>query len=107
MTDQRLAADERNVKRLVFAHEREDAIYERVTVEVAELAESDSAAQVLVTIGIAPGTAERALASDFDGEQGNSAGEDASPGGEQLAWAKAWIGNWRRRSHNSWMHASL
>ena len=82
MTDQRLAADERNVEGLVFVHEREDAIDEGVTVEIAELAESDTAAEVLFAIGVTAGAAQGAFARDFDREQGDTAGEDASPGGE-------------------------
>ncbi len=92
MTNERLAADERDVNGLVLADELQHTIDERVTAEIAELAQGDIAAEVRVTIGVTAGTTERALASDLDGEQWYATGEDTTPGGKNFARREAWIG---------------
>ena len=70
---------------MVFADEIEDAVDEGVAAKVAEFAEGDAAAEVPVTVSVAAGTAERALAGDFDAEQWYFSGQYAGPRGEQAA----------------------
>ena len=100
VTDERLAADKRNVNRLVLADEIDDAIDESVAAKIVELPKSGFAAEVRVAIGVTAGTGERALASDFDGEHGDFAGENISPGRENFALGDARVrsGGEHRRS---------
>ena len=62
--------------------ERQHAVDELLALEVANLAQREVAAQVVVAVGIAAGTVQRALARDFDRERGRVAAEDPSPGRE-------------------------
>jgi hypothetical protein len=66
---------------------------------IAKLTERDAAAKMLVTVGVATRTAERALPRDFDGEHGNVSGEDPAPGGQDLPSCNAGIGTWASHVH--------
>ncbi len=89
VTDERLAADERNVNGLVLADEIDDTVDESVAMEIVKLAKCGFAAEVRVAIGVTAGTGERTFASDFDGEHRNFAGENISPGRENFALGEA------------------
>ena len=80
--DERLAADDRDVNRLLLVDDRENAIDEFLSFVVGDLSERDVAAEVLVAVGVAARAAERAFARDFDREGGIVAAEDASPRGD-------------------------
>ena len=85
VADERLAADQRNVNRFVFADEIDDAVDESVAAKIVELPKSGFAAEMRVAIGVTAGTGERTFASDFDGEHGNFAGKNIAPGGQDFA----------------------
>ena len=91
VADEGLAADERNMNRLVLADKIDYAVDESVAAEVVELSKSGFAAEVRIAIGVTAGTGERTFASDFDGEHGNFAGENVSPGSENFALGEAWV----------------
>ena len=59
--------------------EREDAVDELLALEVADLAQREVAAEMIVAVGVAAWTVQRALARDLDGKRWSVAGEDASP----------------------------
>ena len=80
VADERLAADQRNVNRLVLADEIDDAVDESVAAQVIQLAKSGFAAEVRVAVSVAAGACERAFARDFDREHGDFASENVSPG---------------------------
>ena len=79
---QRFAADDRDVQRTMAIDEREDAVNQLLTLEVADLAQRDLAAEMIVAVGVAAGAVQRALARDLDGERGRVASEDPAPRGE-------------------------
>ena len=89
VADERFAADQRNVNGLVLADEIDDTVDESVAAEIVELPKSGFAPEVRIAIGITAGTGERAFASDFNGEHGDFAGENISPGGENFALGDA------------------
>lgn len=93
VADERLTADERNVNWFVLADEIDDAVDESVAAEIVELSKGRFAAEMRVAIGVTAGTGERALASDFDGEHRDFAGENISPGRKNFALGDAWIGS--------------
>src|SRR5262249_23940106 len=76
---ERLAADDRDMKRTVPIDEGYDAVDERLPPEVPNLAERHLAAQVVVALRVAPGAAQRALASDLNGACRGVTREDPSP----------------------------
>mgnify|MGYP003694771159 CR=1 FL=1 len=78
--DQRFAADDRQVQRAMAIHEPEHAVDEGLALEVAQLAQAEVAAQVIVAVRIAAGAMQRALARDLDRERGRVASEYPSPG---------------------------
>ena len=77
---QRLAADDRDVQRPMFVDERHHAVDQLLAFEVADLAQREVAAEMIVAVGVAAGTAQRTLARDFDRKGGRVAREDATPG---------------------------
>ncbi len=85
VANERLAADKRDVNRLMLADEIDDAVDESVAAKIVELPKSGFAAEMRVAVGITAGTGERTFASDFDGEHGDFAGEDVAPGGQDFA----------------------
>ena len=92
--DERLAADDRDVQRIVAIDERHEALHQFVALVVGETPQRDaSAAEVLVAIGVASRTAQRALARDLDRDVGAMAGENAAPG------LKHFLGSNPRRAH--------
>ena len=68
--DQRLAADDRDVDRLLLVDDREDAVDQFLAFVVGDLAKRDVAAEVLVTVGVAARAAQRAFARDLDRQGG-------------------------------------
>lgn len=80
VADHGLAADEGDVEGLVVVDEREDTTDERVASVIGELAEGLAAPEVVFAEGITAGTAERALARDFDGKHRGVAPKDLAPG---------------------------
>jgi len=93
VADERLAADEGNMDRLVFSDEIDDAIDKSVATKIVELAKSGFAAEVRIAVGIAARAGERALASDFDRKHGNFAGKNISPGREDFALGDTRVGS--------------
>src|SRR6266446_1139566 len=61
MPDQRLAAHQRNMEGLMFAHESHYTFDQRVSAQLVQFAQGDFAAQVSLTVGIATGATERPL----------------------------------------------
>ena len=76
---ERFAADDRDVQRAVAIDERDDAVDQFLSFEIADLAQREIAAEMIVAVGVAAGAAQRALAGDFDGEGGRVAREDPTP----------------------------
>ena len=64
--DQRLAADDRDVQRLVLVDQSHEPIDELLALVVADLPQRDAAAQMLVAVGVTARAAQRTLAGDFD-----------------------------------------
>ncbi len=50
-----------------------------VSLEIADLSQSEAAAEVLIPVGITAGAPQRALASDFNRERGSIAAQNSSP----------------------------
>jgi hypothetical protein len=91
MTNERFAANQGNVNRLVLADKFDYAVNESIAAEIVELSKSGFAAEVRIAIGVASGTGERALASDFDGKHGDFTGKNIPPGRENFALGEAWV----------------
>ena len=81
-TDQRLAADDRDVNRVFFVDDRQDAIDQFLSLEIGDLAQRDVTAEVLVAVGVTAGAAKRAFPRDLDRQGGPIASEDLSPRGD-------------------------
>src|SRR5262245_60144675 len=79
---ERLATDDRDVQRLVLINQAQHPINEFLPLEVANLTQGDLAAEMVVAVRIAPRTAQRALASDFDRERRCVPCEDPTPGSD-------------------------
>ncbi len=63
----------------MFIDKGKDAIDEFLTLEIRELAELGSAAEMSGIEGIASGTTQRTFFGDFDGKRWRAAAEDTSP----------------------------
>ena len=70
------------MQRPVLVDERDDAVDELLAFVVADLAQRDVAAEVVVAVRIAARTVERTLACDFNRQSGHVARENATPRGE-------------------------
>jgi hypothetical protein len=57
----------------------DDAVDEIVSALVIESAEKDTSGEMFVVVGVTAGTAERAFASDLDGEKRNLSAQNLSP----------------------------
>src|ERR1700722_853745 len=68
------------MQRLQAVHDLEHAINQGLAAAVAQFAQSFSAAEVLVLIGVTARTFERALAGNFDRKRGRFTLENFSPG---------------------------
>ena len=79
IADERFAADDRHVQRLVPIDQRDDAVDELLALEVADLPQRDLAAEVIVAVGVAAGASQRAFARDLDGKGRGISAEDAAP----------------------------
>ena len=66
MPHQRFPANQRNLQRLVPAHQPQNALHQRIPAQVVEFTQLDSAAQVLVSKGVTSGAAQRALPRDLN-----------------------------------------
>ena len=53
VADERLAADDRDVQRPALVDEREDAVDQLLSLEVAHLAQRQLAAEMIVAVGVA------------------------------------------------------
>jgi hypothetical protein len=71
--DQGFTTDQRDVHGLVFADEVQHAFDQRITAQIIELTQGDSAAEVSIPVGITSGTTERTFASNLEREQRHSA----------------------------------
>jgi hypothetical protein len=71
--NQRLAADDGDVDRPVAIDQRVHSVDQRLALEVADLAQSGHATQVIVSVCVAAGAAQWALTCDLDGERGRIA----------------------------------
>src|SRR5262249_47983399 len=74
-----LAAHDREVQRAMLVDKRHDAVDEGLALEVADLAQRDVAAEMVVAVRVATGAMERALSSDFNRECWHVPCEDPSP----------------------------
>src|SRR5687768_13452604 len=82
VTDQRLAADERDVQRAQPIDHFEDTVDEGLALAVGHCAERLAAAKMVVAIGVATRTAQGAFARVFEGKIGAASGEDLTPGAD-------------------------
>ena len=71
VSNERLPANDGNMKRTVLVDQRQEPFNEPVTAEVAELSKIDRVPQMVAGVRIAPGAGERTLAGDFDREDGS------------------------------------
>jgi hypothetical protein len=76
---QRFATDDGEMDRAMAIDEREHAIHELAALEIADFTQGDSAPQMIVAVGVAPGTVQRALARDFDRQGGCVTSENIAP----------------------------
>ena len=91
VTDERFAANQGNVNRLVLADKFDYAVDESVTAEIVELSKSGFAAEVRIAVGVTAGAGERTFASNFDGKHGDFTSENIPPGRENFALRDARI----------------
>ena len=63
----------------MLVDEREHAVDEGLALQIADVAQRDAAAEVIVAVGIAARTAERAFARDFDREVRSITEQDLAP----------------------------
>ena len=82
VADERLAADNRQMKRPVPIDEREDAVDELLALEVADLPQRQLPAEVVLAVGIAARTLQRTLARDLDGKRRRVSRQHATPRGK-------------------------
>lgn len=78
-TDERLSADDRHVQRIVFVDELEKPFDEFLSLVIADLAQRHLSAEVLITVGVTAGAAQRALSRDFNRQGGAVAAQNSSP----------------------------
>ena len=76
---QRLAADDREVDRLVLVDQLQHALHERVALVVGDLAQRDVAAEMIVAEGIAARATQRTLTRDFDRQVRRAPAQDLVP----------------------------
>src|SRR4051794_37676839 len=67
------------MERLVTIDQRQQAIDELLAFEIADFAELEIAAQMIVAVGVTAGAMQRALARDFNRHRRRVAGENPSP----------------------------
>ena len=80
ISNQRIAADEREVERSIFIDETQNPFYQLIALVVSQFPQCETAvAKMCVIEGIAARAAERALPCDFDGQRRTSACNDSSP----------------------------
>src|SRR5205823_12107660 len=79
VADERLAADDRDVERPLTVDQREELVNELLPLEVAHLTQRHAAAEMIVAVGVAARTPQRALACDLNGKSRCVPAEDASP----------------------------
>ena len=60
------------------------AVDEFLALEIADLAQRELAAEMIVAVRVAAGTAQRTLARDFDGQRRRVAREDPTPGAKMM-----------------------
>ena len=65
---ERLAADDRYVKWLLFVDDGHEPVDQLLAFVVGDLSQRDVAAEVLIAVCVAAGAAQRTLAGDFDRE---------------------------------------
>jgi hypothetical protein len=75
----------------VFSYQAQNSVHKVITTEVAQLAESHSAAQMSIAVGITSGTRKRAFPRNFDGKHGDVAGQNSSPRREHFTGPKTWV----------------
>src|SRR6202022_1912380 len=80
--DQRFAADDGDVKRTVLADQRENALDQFLSLEIADLTQRSFAAEMVVAVRIAARTLERTFAGDLDRQSGRVARQDPAPRGD-------------------------
>ena len=66
VADQRLSTDDRQVQGPMLVDQTEHPVDQFLALEIAQLAEVDLAAEMLVAVRIAAGAAQRTLARDLD-----------------------------------------
>ena len=78
--DQRLAADDGDVERTMVVDQTHHAVHESLAFEVPNLAQRHLAAEMVLAVGIAAGTVQRAFTGDFNRERRHISGENTAPG---------------------------
>jgi hypothetical protein len=95
ITDERIAAHKRDMQRLQFVDQFEDARDQLVTAGIRERSQCDAvAAEVRVVIGVTAGAAQGALASDLDRERGFAAGKNARPRMQHFSGLHKCLSRW-------------
>ena len=80
------------MKRFVPAHQLQNAIDQMIAAQIAEFSELYPAAQVRISVCVTPGAGQRTFPGNFDGQHWYAAGQNSSPGGEQVPGRKT--GTW-------------
>src|SRR5262245_10102697 len=93
IADERLAADDRYVQRLVTIDECNEARDELVTLVVGETAQRHRASEMLVAVGVASGTSQRAFLGNLDRKTGTTARENPGPRLNQISRADGRCGH--------------
>jgi hypothetical protein len=97
IADERFAAHQRHVDRTMAIDRLEHAVDERLALEVRQRPQRLPAAEVLVAVGVAPRTAERAFTGDFNGEIRPVSLEDSPPGRNDAFHVFTLTQGWRPR----------
>ncbi len=87
----------------MLAHQVQYFADQRVTAEIAKLAQSGSG-KMGFAIGVTSGATQGAFPRDFNRHQGNPAAQDMPPGSEHVPHGKA--GTWRLTLHKIWLGAA-
>jgi len=84
VTDERIAADDGDVQRLVFVYQGKNTCDEIISTEVGEIAELCLAAEMRAIERVAAGTSQGTFLCDLDGERRRATGQDSSPSMENF-----------------------
>ena len=97
ISNERITANQRQVQRLHAIDYIQHSINQSVAFEIREIAQSFGSAQMIVIVSVATGTAQRTLASYFDGKRRGSPAQNELPGTDNVAIAHVPIRQYRGR----------